>query len=123
MIEYKIKIDYNTGDSFNTHEHCIDYLDYGWKNLDVVKENLKRIKEHYTAYLAIEKSYSNKQIKNWDSYKNERWYCKQYPAFSITLLKDDETDFTVSSGLWCGYFESLNSAEIEFQDLDMKITF
>ena len=56
MIEYKIKYSYRTGDSFNTSEGE-DTLEYVWTDLDVAKEALKRIKEHYKWYDCIE-SYS-----------------------------------------------------------------
>lgn len=41
---YRIKISYSTGNSFGS-EDTWDYLELTWKNLDVAKENLQRIKE------------------------------------------------------------------------------
>lgn len=49
---YRIKISYLTGDSFGTQD-TYDYLELTWKNLDIAKENLQRIKEHYELYEAV----------------------------------------------------------------------
>jgi len=48
-MEYKIKIEYCTGNSFGSEDES-GYLDLSWKNIDIAKENLKRIKEHYEQY-------------------------------------------------------------------------
>lgn len=52
-MKYKIKIDYSTGDSFNSYNE-IRYIDLEWSNLDVAKENLQRIREHYQQYTDVE---------------------------------------------------------------------
>lgn len=43
---YKIKIEYKTGNSFGSHDEEGE-IEYKWENLEIAKENLKRIKEHY----------------------------------------------------------------------------
>ena len=50
MEKYKIKYNYNTGDSFGHQDGLESYLDMTWKNVDVAKANLKRIEEHYKQY-------------------------------------------------------------------------
>jgi len=54
---YKIQYHYHTGDSFHTEERE-DLLEFEWKDLDVAKECLKRIREHYRWYESKENSYS-----------------------------------------------------------------
>ena len=56
---YRIKISYLTGDSFGTQD-TYDYLELTWKNLDIAKENLQRIKEHYELYEAVDSYRTNK---------------------------------------------------------------
>jgi hypothetical protein len=47
MNKYKIKYNYNSGDSFNSYSGLQDFLEIYWENLENAKSNLKRIKEHY----------------------------------------------------------------------------
>lgn len=49
-MKYKIKYDYNTGDSFHEDRDQISYLECIWTNLEIAKNNLRRIKEHYEYY-------------------------------------------------------------------------
>lgn len=76
-MKYKIKIDYSTGNSFGS-EDVIGYIDLEWWDLNVAKENLQRIKEHYSQYEAInsyfdrrtsEEIYNENMDKNWFVYK------------------------------------------------------
>ena len=48
-MKYKIKINYSTGNSFGS-EDMESYVELSWDNIDVAKENLKFIKEHYNQY-------------------------------------------------------------------------
>ena len=58
-MKYCIKISYQTGNSFGS-EDTFDYLELEWDNIEVAKENLIRIKEHYKFYRSIERSYSSR---------------------------------------------------------------
>lgn len=64
-MKYKIKIEYQTGNSFCSEDET-RYIDITWENIDVAKENLRRIKEHYEQYREINsyKSGKNKSIKD-----------------------------------------------------------
>ena len=42
-MKFKIKINYGTGDSFNSYPENEDYLDFDWVDLDIVKENLNPV--------------------------------------------------------------------------------
>jgi len=44
--KYKIKISYSTGDSLHNYD-TEDTLEISWNDLNVAKQNLKFIKEHY----------------------------------------------------------------------------
>lgn len=114
MSIYQIRIHYSTGDSFNTYNEE-QVLEYEWKNLNIVKENLKRIKNHYDWYsngtFAPHKS---------DWQKNIPKFCVQATSFKVTskydyaikLLHDDgEREYQLYP-FWIGYFEHLYSAEI-----------
>lgn len=54
MTEYRIKLSYCTGNSLCS-ENETSYLDLTWQNIDVAKENLLRIKEHYEMYKNVNK--------------------------------------------------------------------
>ena len=56
---YRIKISYSTGNSFGSDDTW-DYLELTWKDLDIAKENLQRIKEHYTLYEGVDGYRTNK---------------------------------------------------------------
>ena len=74
---YKIKIDYSTGNSFGS-EDMIGYVDLEWTNLNVAKENLQRINEHYKQYNDVSECRGKKELlalynenrkKDWFVYK------------------------------------------------------
>jgi|AntRauMFilla1563_2_1112583.scaffolds.fasta_scaffold00519_4 hypothetical protein len=46
MGRYTIKIEYTTGNSF-TSEDTSDVITLSWDNLEIAKENLLAIKEHW----------------------------------------------------------------------------
>ena len=110
---YKIKVYYKTGDSFHTKDtHTI--LEPTWKNLEIAKENLQRLKEHYK----IEKEYSRICFNN-DA--EDKFISSGLPSFikiekrhhllcmTLRLDNDNELQFYPC---WCGYFEQLQWAEI-----------
>jgi len=129
---FDIRIDYKTGDSFKSYETS-DTLDLPVESLEIAKENLRRIKEHYKVYIK-KNSYSMQ-------YSDKREI--QYPDFYITKatvshgtydvdgirLKVSETkERDIISPFWIGYFESLIGAEVivsdaEEDDLSFKVDF
>ena len=121
--KYRIKIHYETGDSFGS-KNTESYLELEWNNLDVAKENLKRIEEHYSFYKKLERLYSSqkkdKEVKK--EMSKQRWAVLKYPEYCILLLADNGKEMQMSA-FWCGYFERLYYAEIEAsQDNDMKFS-
>jgi len=97
MSMYDIEITYTTGNSFGS-ERLVEDLCNPVTSLDVAKENLKRIKEHY--------------IKYEDSPNTGGYY-------QLTLLTDGK-DRTISP-FWIGYFETLHGARVIAEaDTDME---
>jgi hypothetical protein len=120
---YKIKIYYQTGNSFGS-EDTSDYIELTWKNLDIAKENLDYIKEHYEMYSDLN-GYSYRKKRSNDEtielYKDKPWFVAEYDF--CLKLKTDDGQFMQISAFWCGYFEALHEAEIIADTSDMKISF
>ncbi len=125
MKKYRILVNYYTGNSFGSHD-TEDYLDLSWNNLDVAKENLKAIKDHYKMYNEIEgSSWKAKKSREeiLEDYKNNWWFPENDDSFSthnLMKLKTDEGKTVQQWNFWCGYFEGLYGAEIVSEDNDMK---
>jgi hypothetical protein len=129
MKKFSIKINYNTGDSFNSETDVEGVIEISWENEEVAKRNLKRIEEHYTYYLDIHNhsrlDSSKKRLKELtEAAKTKDWYSHPYPNI-IILLEEDSGKMTSVISFWTGYFESLNDAEIveNLDDSDRKVTF
>jgi hypothetical protein len=118
----KILINYNTGDSFHNEDNIESHLEMTWENLDVAKENLQRIKEHYKWYQDKENSHFSWKNKGEKLAPEPEWHKGMEYDFSIKLKADNGNEMQMTA-FWCGYFESLNSAEIINDNSDMKITF
>jgi hypothetical protein len=116
---YKIKYSYRTGDSFHTEE-LENILEYEWEDLDIAKDSLKRIKEHYKWYEGIESHsrFSEKIPKpDWHNVNSEHVSSEHY-LLNIKMDNGKEVQFWPP---WCGYFEALYGAEIISEgDNDMK---
>ena len=125
-MNYKIKISYKTGDSFNTYD-AEDFLELEFKNLNNAKENLSRIKKHYEMYQNLNRYNSNKE-EIYHSNENEDWYVKSkvdkyyYAKNCLNLITDSGNNMQMRA-FWCGYFEILESAEIITDNSDLKIEF
>ncbi len=120
MGKYKIKYFYQTGDSFHTEERE-DILEFDWDDLDMAKESLKRIEEHYKWYQSKESYFGRKkeiEKPKWHNVKYE--HNDEHCLMNIRMDNEKEVQFWPP---WCGYFESLHSAEIITEDSDMKIEF
>lgn len=103
---YKIKINYTTGNSFNSYEE-IEYLDGSWEDIKIVEENIKRISEHANWYES-KNSYST--LKKNKLSKPEF----SIDEYSVKLLLDDRAEYQIHT-FWCGYFETLNEVECEVE--------
>jgi len=130
MGKYKIKYNYEDGDSVETYNRE-EILELEWDKLDIAKQNLKRIQEHYEWYYKIE-GHSFGNIKGrenamnnppawWDVGAEKRTPVKNYDHYRVNLITDDGKSWIMSCP-WCGYFERLNSAEIIEDDSDMRFT-
>jgi len=119
LKKYRIKVDYSTGDSFHT-EDTYDYVEMDWDDLDIAKENLVRIKEHYKWYADKNKGY--RRIKE-DEIKEPLHHVGLEYDFQIRYKLDDGNEFFTTCP-WCGYFENLICAEIVVnpEKNDMKFT-
>lgn len=120
---YRIKYEYRTGDSFHTEDRE-EILEYEWKNLDVVKECLKRIREHYKWYESIENHYAYRHEKvekpAWHNIQKQDYIMgNEHCLINLPLDNGKEIQFWPP---WCGYFEQLYGAEIVPCDNDMKFT-
>lgn len=115
---YQIRISYQTGDSFHT-EDTETILDYDWGDVNVVTQNLKRIREHYEMYQEMADRYhaSFKEMKG--EYGKKDWFVVDGEAIDLAgtaarclyLYLDDGTKFQYSCP-WCGYFETLYGGEV-----------
>jgi len=112
---YTICCFYTTGDSFRS-EDTSDEVGYQWDKLESAKESLQFLREHYEYYDSMN-GHGGKYKKNTKEpayYKNEH---------SFPIRKNDGSIGHISA-FFCGYFETLHSAEIiALGDTDMKISF
>lgn len=121
-MTYKIKINYDTGDSFKSEPNQEHVLELSWGSLDNAKANLKRIEQHYKLYQDLNSYFNRKTDKDIKGqYSREDWYVSQNTNL-IKLYSDDGRAFQMWP-VWIGYFEKLNFAEIITEDNDMKISF
>lgn len=127
--KYTIEVYYSTGNSFGSGEET-QCINLAWNNIDLAKQCLKHIKEHYDLYCEMDK-YSFKKGRTdseiLEDALSKEW-CQKKPLDKYTIelsaLCDDGQWRTVCTDMWCGYFETLHSAEIVCKsDADMKITF
>lgn len=107
---YAIRVNYRTGDSFNTWDES-ETLELKWKNVKIAKENLQRIKEHYEwcdshrPRSIIKKPKLDKP--EWLKNKPEQ----KYHQFLLWLLNDKKEEVQCNVN-WTGYFETLKGAQI-----------
>ena len=132
---YKIKLWYTTGDSYSTHKTS-EVLELTWSNLDIAKENLRRIKEHYicynvdSSYGGVNSSYykclSPEDKLIYDTRTTKEWYTvdKDLKHFTYMIsLKADNGNPWVIHTFWIGYFETLNKGMIISEDRDTYFEF
>jgi ADP-dependent phosphofructokinase/glucokinase len=120
---YKILISYQTGDSFRSYDEE-QYLETTWEDIDIAKENLQRIKEHYEwvqshgrfsdGPLPIPRFIKprNKKDKIVEHYKNPTHTQIQFEyEYYIPIKLDDGTE-EICCAFWNGYFQTLYRAKI-----------
>lgn len=120
---YKIKVFYETGDSFSSN-NTETILEPEWEKLDVAKENLKRIKTHYKIYQRLDHhNYSWDKEKRFDEKKLPDYviYDKKNNWLNLKLLLDNGNEMQIYVG-WCGYFERLYGADIIIKE-DEEMSF
>lgn len=145
-MSYQIKVDYTTGDSFNSYDTS-NVIELKWESLEMAKRNLKNIQEHYELYRSKNTYFRRKELdikdyidREWFVSKLEPWVkCtdgsltrvpketadtimlpdEYYATHCIKLITDKETTMQIHC-FWCGYFEHLISAEIVSENLDTK---
>jgi len=126
---YKIKIIYDTGNSFHKDYDVEKVLDLVVSNGDIAKANLKRIQEHYSYYLFMNQEWNASKKQKEEYFQKSRtkdWFNAAHGDFASQFnlyLFDDNGELFEQDAFWCGYFESLNSAEIIMDNSDWKITF
>ena len=130
-MKYKIKLSYSTGDSFS-FENTSDILEMTWSSLELAKENLRRIKEHYICY-KVDKDYQGlkgfyfaglpTEYKTMYSLRKSReWYVENDPHQAIKLVADSGNPWQIYC-FWVGYFENLQRGEIINFDSDTSFEF
>jgi hypothetical protein len=126
-MSYKIKIYYRAGDSFSTSDET-SILEYEWKNLDIAKKNLKRIKAHYEWFTyATQPPHVNEEkwLKNVPKFCVKATFYKATSRYdyAIKLLHDDgEREYQLYP-FWCGYYEHLYGAKIVIDSEDKDMSF
>lgn len=135
-MKYQIQYFYQTGNSFGS-EDAVGILELEWDSLDIAKENLRRIKEHYTMVNEIDSAKweirMNKRKSSYtdiaSQYQDHDWFAKHNDRNMwencIVLYTDAGNPFQFWCP-WCGYFERLHSAKIITTtpiDIDMEINF
>jgi len=103
-MKYQIKIYYQTGDSYSNNDETI-YLELTWNNLDVAKENLQRIKEHYEMYNDVEKMgrFSQKRTKEqwFELNKDKEWFVYEPKLYCVSRdFAIDESNKKKYEGDW-----------------------
>ena len=118
-MKYRIKYEYKTGDSFHTREEK-SILEYEWEDIEIAKEALSRIREHYKWYEYMESPRwrGKVPIPKWFkvSEKNEDI---MHHLINLPMDNGKEVQFYAP---WCGYFETLYGAEIVVSDSEYEGT-
>ena len=100
---YRIKVSYCTGNSDGS-EYTYDYLELTWKNLDIAKENLQRIKEHYDLYQKVDGYKTNKtKYQSIKECEDKPWFCYGTPklfCISTNNAIDEKYKAKVGDNNW-----------------------
>jgi hypothetical protein len=76
---YRIKISYQTGNTFHT-EDAVDFIDMKWTDKEIVKKNLKAINDHYHMTNSTKFKYSkDDELKELtEKQRKEFWFPHQW---------------------------------------------
>jgi hypothetical protein len=110
-MKYKIEYFYRTGDSFHSEDkECL--LEYVWEDLEVAKECLKRIREHYEWYESKVNPWADEvERPAWHSVAESRFISEHDVHNMLNLPMDGGKEIQFWPP-WCGYFETLYGAKI-----------
>lgn len=126
---FKIKYEYETGDSFS-NEDAEGVLEISWKDKSKAQDAIRRIREHYQYYRAINgyHSYSEASeiLKAIEEARKADWFAAtlhdERGEYTLKVKTDEDKDYQFRAP-WCGYFETLYGAEIIEDDPNNKVTF
>lgn len=109
MGKYRIKVEYRTGNSFETHIED-GFIDLEWNDFEMAKESLRRIKNH-NEYI--------KEYNHWTEPEEQidGVYWSKDKCIGLEIITDDGNNYKMSA-FWTGYFETLIKAEIVCNDDD-----
>jgi hypothetical protein len=113
---YKIKIDYQTGDSEHNYDTS-DLLEIEWEDINLAKVNLQRIKEHHEMYNRLHSwEYRKKNYDIIKEYLNKEWFVNVPRLFCISSGNaiDEKDKARVCEGNW-EYRPDLQDAELELK--------
>ena len=117
---FKIKVKYRTGNSFDSYDEE-EILEIEWESLDMAKRNLLHIQSHYNMYNKIS-SYLKPNDPQLNPYRDCIWFNIDSYAHTMKFELDNGKLFQMLLP-WIGYFANLYSAEIIFDDNNLKIEF
>ena len=118
MTEYKIRITYQTGDSFKSGQEEDD-IPLTWKDIKVAKQALAWIKQLDEVTERHKGKHHISYGEREDELRKLPFGCQEYPAVAMMLPRDDGTLLQIAT-FWRGYFERLIRAEIVTEtDKDM----
>lgn len=130
---FKIKITYDTGDSFHHEDGVEDFVkELTWKNSKTAEKALKDIEEHYYWYMIMHKEWNvgkEDKEKALKKAQKSKWayfspYASTYeknnkiPSEFSLLVENDDGERVSISCFWCGYFEHLVGGDIVEEDGD-----
>ena len=129
-MTFRILCTYETGNSFNK-EQDTDYIPITWEKIEVARDSLRRVAEHYRAFRAIHtRSYCRSQEEKAEQDKalkeasTKEWYVDVYGEIggSIIIKTDNGKDYQFWPP-WIGYFERLFTAEIVSDHREDRMVF
>jgi len=110
-MTFKIEIHYRTGDSFQKHDETTE-LEMEWDDINVVKENIDRIRGHHKYYESLHdyrQRYTKKKPKAPQYVSHNRHY-EDLPMISLKLDNGNKVQLWP---FWCGFFETFYEAKIK----------
>lgn len=117
---FTIRISYSTGDSFHTRDEQ-EEVGHSWKDEKNAEVALKYIREHYIAVQEYDGARTKTAMgKALDKAKGMPWFVPPEAGYRdiwtrrLLVPADDGTMVQIDA-FWCGYFESLNSAEVIYE--------